>query len=65
MVLLGARSRVDAAAASYRVMMLDAEPCKRYYVNAQYQNRQQPNFDAGHRLRLKDIAGCTASSAEK
>ena len=41
-----------------RVMMLDAEPCKRYYVNAQFENPLEPSF-----MPIIDyvegIAGCT------
>jgi hypothetical protein len=41
-----------------RVMMLDAEPCKRYYVNAQFPNPQQPDFVPVVDY-VEGIAGCT------
>jgi hypothetical protein len=41
-----------------KVFMLDAEPCKRYYINAQFLNNIQPEWTPVIDY-VDDIAGCT------
>lgn len=43
---------------------LDAAPCKRYYVNAQFKNPIGPQFEPVIDY-VEDIAGCTVSVAAK
>ena len=38
--------------------MLDAAPCKRYYINAQFANNVQPEWTPVIDY-VDDIAGCT------
>lgn len=40
-----------------KVFMLDAQPCKRYYLNAQFQNNVQPEWTPVVDY-VEDIAGC-------
>ena len=46
------------------VMNLDVEPCKRYYLNAQYTNLINPNFTAVVD-DVEEIAGCKVTVASK
>jgi len=41
-----------------RVMMLDAAPCKRYYINADFANPLEPNFTPVIDY-VENVAGCT------
>jgi len=41
-----------------QVMMLEAEPCKRYYINAQFASPLEPNFTPVIDY-VEGIAGCT------
>jgi len=43
---------------------LDAQPCKRYYINAQFKSPIQPDFQPviDH---VEDIAGCNVNLASK
>ena len=43
---------------------LDAAPCKRYYINAQFNNPIQPEFVPVIDY-VEDIAGCSATVAAK
>ena|SRR5215471_3462643 len=42
-----------------QTMQLDAKPCKRYYLNGQFQNNVGPDFKPVIDY-VEDIAGCTA-----
>ncbi len=41
---------------------IDMQPCKRYYVNAQFDNRVRPTFEPVIDY-VEDIAGCPGSPA--
>lgn len=43
---------------------LDAEPCKRYYINAQFKNPVEPDFVPVLDY-VEDIAGCKVNVAAK
>jgi hypothetical protein len=47
-----------AGGSDLKVFMLDAKPCKRYYLNAQFDNPLEPNFTPVVDY-VEDIAGCT------
>jgi hypothetical protein len=49
---------------TYREMNLDIQPCKRYYLNAQYENLINPNFTAVID-DVEEIAGCKVTVASK
>lgn len=46
-----------------KTLMLDVEPCKRYFVNAQFRNNVDVNFEpvVGY---VETIAGCTIVAAK-
>ena len=46
------------------VMNLDVEPCKRYYLNAQFQNTISPNWTPVVDF-VEPIAGCTVTPPAK
>jgi len=47
-----------AGGSDLKVMMLDVQPCKRYYINAQFENNLSPDFTPviGY---VDTIAGCS------
>ena len=47
---------------TYRTMDIQVLPCKRYYLNAQYENLINPNFTAVID-DVEDIAGCKVTVA--
>src|SRR5262249_45822894 len=49
-------------AATYETRELTLEPCKRYYLNAQYENLIQPKFTPVVDY-VEDIAGCRVVTA--
>jgi|KBSSwiStaDraftv2_1062776.scaffolds.fasta_scaffold207743_2 hypothetical protein len=50
--------------ATFETMVLTLEPCKRYYLNAQYQNTIQPRFTPVVDY-VDDIAGCGMVASAK
>ena len=52
-----------AGGSNLQVMMLDAAPCKRYYVNAQFKDQVQPDWKPVLDY-VEDIAGCKIVTAK-
>ena len=57
-IVLGGPAPGWPGGAELKVFMLDAAPCKRYYVNAQFLNNVQPDWTPVIDY-VEDIAGCT------
>ena len=49
---------------NFETMELDVLPCKRYYINEQYQNFVQPNYKPVVDY-VEDIAGCKVAVASR
>jgi hypothetical protein len=49
-------------AGTFETIAIDAQPCKRYYLNAQYANPTNPNFTPVVDY-VEDIAGCAVPPA--
>lgn len=56
-IVLGGPAPGWTGGAELKVMMLEAAPCKRYYVNAQFLNNIQPEWTPVIDY-VEDIAGC-------
>jgi hypothetical protein len=57
-LVLGAPAPGWAGGPDLKVFMLDAAPCKRYYLNAQFENNISPQWTPVIDW-VEDIAGCT------
>jgi hypothetical protein len=57
-IVLGAPAPGWPGGAELKVFMLDAAPCKRYYINAQFLNNVQPEWTPVIDY-VDEIAGCT------
>jgi hypothetical protein len=62
-VVLSAPAPGWGGGSELRAMALDAAPCKRYYVNADFPNPLQPNFNPVIDY-VESIAGCTVVAAK-
>jgi hypothetical protein len=57
-IVLGAPTPGWPGGSELKVFTLDAAPCKRYYINAQFVNNIQPDWTPVVDY-VEDIAGCT------
>jgi len=60
-LVLGAPAPNWPGGAELKVFMLDAEPCKRYYVNAQFLNDIQPDWSPVINY-VENISGCKVAA---
>src|SRR5512141_74256 len=58
-LVLQGRDPTRLGAGTVKVFMLDAKPCKRYYLNAQFKNDIGPEWEPVIDY-VDDIAGCRA-----